>query len=125
MDSIHLLCVPAGHGCSLDTLLCFCDELGQVTDMLTGVESPVEKDSLARDWEYSLNSYVYDNFGNVVSITDPMGRCETYAYNLFGDVISKTDKNNVSFVYVRRTVPLTPSFPLQTATASRLMQRAL
>ena len=38
-------------------------------------------------------SYVYDNMGNCVRITDPMGNSEFYKYNSCNDVIEKTDRN--------------------------------
>ena len=51
------------------------------------------------DKDYSVTKYVYDRFGQLIEMTDPLGKKETYTYDLNGNQTAKTDRNGNVFAF--------------------------
>ncbi|MDO8685490.1 MAG: hypothetical protein Q7J78_02335 [Clostridiales bacterium] len=74
------------------------DASGNKLRMYTGLSSPLQINGLdditeGSDSSYSIDSYEYDEQGNLAAYTDALGNSEVYTYDLNGNVIQKTDKN--------------------------------
>lgn len=69
--------------------------LGKVTEM-----EITDKDA-ANSTFSRITSYEYDNRGNCVKVTDPMGYSEAYYYDPNNDMTKKTDKNGnvINYTY--------------------------
>jgi len=46
-----------------------------------------------------VTTYAYDSFGNILSLTDPMGQVERYIYNATGCLVIKTDRNGNKTIF--------------------------
>jgi RHS repeat-associated protein len=77
---------------------------GQPLRMYTGLSSPLVITGLDQvtstgDDDYSVTRYTYDRFGNLTTLTDPLGQSEQYDYDLNGNMTSKVDRNNATTTY--------------------------
>ena len=63
------------------------------------LQHPVDSVPNTRKISNPVTSYTYDSFGNVLTMTDAMGKKETYTYNTLGSLKSKTDRNGVTTSY--------------------------
>jgi len=62
------------------------DAVGNMLVMRTGASNTWSSDG-------KMTSYSYDRFGNVLTVTDPIGLVESYSYTALGRPVSKTDRN--------------------------------
>ncbi|MBQ8588855.1 MAG: RHS repeat protein, partial [Firmicutes bacterium] len=66
---------------------------------LVSVETGKRIDGFQLQGEVSTTLYTYDQFGNILTMTDPLEKMETYTYDLNGNVLTKTDRNGVTTTY--------------------------
>lgn len=74
------------------------DADGNKVRMYTGLTSPLIINGLdnvtpSGDTEYSVTKYLYDTYGRLIQMTDPLNQTESYQYDLNGKLESETDRN--------------------------------
>ena len=92
----------AANGTASGYVQYYYDEAGNMLRMYTGLSSPLTingLDDVSGTSEYSETAYSYDRFGNVMTLTDPLGNEESYTYDLLGNTTGKTDRNGEEFEY--------------------------
>lgn len=77
------------------------DELGNVTNMYTGLHAPLTISaggavSANGDADYSVTSYAYDRYSRILFQTDPLGAVTSYTYDLNGTLSSSTNRRGVT-----------------------------
>lgn len=72
--------------------------------ILKGSQLPLNTEELSRNGKLHIIQYQKDIFGNIKSITDPMGRQEQYHYDMSGRVIMKRDKEGYETNYAYNPV---------------------
>ena len=80
------------------------DNGGNLIKSFTGLTSPLtisspENYTSNGDDDYSVTSYEYDEFGNLIKYTDPLGKSETYEYSFSNVLLSKTLRNGKTINY--------------------------
>lgn len=79
------------------------DALGNTLRMYTGLSAPLTISGLdavsGTDTDYSVTRYVYDQYSNVTSTTDPLGQTETYTYDINGNMLTKTHRSGAMTTY--------------------------
>jgi RHS repeat-associated protein len=49
--------------------------------------------------EDATTTFTYDGYGNLASVTDPLGKVTTFAYDVMGNVLTRTDALNQTTTY--------------------------
>lgn len=80
------------------------DNGGNLIKSFTGLTNPLNITSSENytsngDDDYSVISYEYDEFGNLIKYTDPLGKSETYEYSFSNVLLSKTLRNGKTINY--------------------------
>ena len=79
------------------------DGVGNLLRVYTGLTAPLTINGLddvetSTDTEYAVTKYSYDKFGQVLTVTDALGKVETNTYDtLNGILLSTTDRNGQTF----------------------------
>lgn len=79
------------------------DGVGNLLRVYTGLTAPLTINGLddvetGADTEYAVTKYSYDIFGQVLTVTDALGKIETNTYDtLNGILLSTTDRNGQTF----------------------------
>lgn len=80
------------------------DSGGRLVKTFTGLTDPLTiysngNYSTNNDKVYSTTSYIYDEYGNLIKYTDPLGKSEEYDYSFSNVLESKIQKNGKTTIY--------------------------